>query len=96
MSLPALLAALASQTRHDAVMAADEANPYSYDICLHKAELWRLTSEGFAQAAALETESEKTAARYHDSAARASASATFWSHHAEKLLEREAAAWEPA
>jgi hypothetical protein len=75
---------------------AGEPGRYSHDICVRKAVAFRLASEGFAQAAALETESVKAAARYQDQAARAAANAKFWSHHADLMLEREAAAFEPA
>jgi len=95
MSLASLLAALASETRHSAVMIG-EPGRYSHDICVHKAELHRLAAEGFAQAATLETESAKAAARYQEKAARYAADAKFWSHHADLMLEQEAAAFEPA
>jgi hypothetical protein len=95
MSLSALLGALASQTRHAAVMV-DETQGFRAGFCAHKAELFRLAADGFAQAAALETESTKAAARYQDKAARAAADAAFWSRHADHWLELEAAAFEPA
>ena len=95
MSLASLLSALASEARRSAVMAGDPGR-YSYDICTHKAELFRLASEGFTQAAALETESTKAAARYQDQAARTRANAAFWAYHAELLLEIEASAFQPA
>lgn len=93
--LASLLATLAAEARRSAVMAGDPGR-YSHDICTHKAELFRLASEGFTQAAALETESAKAAARYQDQAARTAANAKFWSHHAELLLEIEASAFQPA
>lgn len=95
MSLASLLATLAAETRHSAVMTGEPGH-YSYDVCVRKAELQRLASEGFAQAATLETESAKMAARYQEKATRYAADAAFWSRHADHWLEQEAAAFEPA
>jgi hypothetical protein len=95
MSIASLLADLAAEARHSAVMIGEPGH-YSYDVCVRKATLQRLAAEGFAQAATLETESAKMAARYRDNAARYAADANFWSRHADLMLEREASAFEPA
>jgi len=95
MSLASLLGALANQARRSAVMV-DETAGFRAGHCAHKAELFRLAAEGFAQAAAHETESASMAQVWHSRAAKASADAAFWSRHADHWLEQEAAAFEPA
>jgi len=95
MSLSALLGALAREANSAAIMV-EEAGVSRVGYCARKAELFRLAADGFAQAAALETESDAARQMWQHRATKAAAAAASWSSYADHWLKHEAAAFEPA
>ena len=95
MSLSALLGALAREANSAAIMV-EETHFSRIGYCAHKAELFRLAADGFAQAAAHETESANMVQVWQSRATKAAASADFWERHARLYEEIEAITFEPA
>jgi hypothetical protein len=95
MSIASLLGALASETRRSAIMLDDPVGS-RVGYCYRKAELFRLAADGYAQAAAHETESANMVRVWQSRAAKASADAEFWMRHAKLHEEIEAVTFEPA
>ena len=95
MSLSALLGALAREANTTAIMI-EEAGVSRAGYCFRKSEMFRLASDGFAQAAALETESDDMIQVWRSRATKAAASADFWERHARLHEDIDALTFEPA